>query len=440
MRWFILTSTALLLLVLSPPSPPLVPGSSRAPMSRPRGVGTGVCGSDRLATSTTRSAVSATSCSLSRLARLTSSARCRASRSSRACSSRCCASNWRVVASIMRAWCSSCRPSLCSKASSATPSTPLTDIDPGDGGITIGDGTMFAIPGDARVPTPRGDGDGGTDAIDAVGAGTLPFEMSSSAAATLASCVLASKLPPPPGAFGPTVFAVTVPLAAFSRARRRRTSRIKSSRDDPNATTDSSDALLTPGKSSRSTAASIIVLVAPARVNSRRIAAMILSCSALSACARRNLASNGAARSSGVSSGAWAFASDIRFSLDGSIARAVLACPWRGSRAARPLARTPRMLRAASASADFIASACASRDVTSASSLARALASAASSVFFLSAAVGGRRADAVAFLGNLGTGAFIGIPGMRSGSSNTGRPAMTGAGFGRCFGAISTAS
>jgi hypothetical protein len=28
---------------------------------------------------------------------------------------------------------------------------------------------------------------------------------------------------------------------------------------------------------------------------------------------------------------------------------------------------------------------------------------------------------------------------MRSGSSNTGRPAMTGAGFGRCFGAISTA-
>ena len=408
-------------------------------MSRPRGVGTGVCGSDRLATSTTRSAVSATSCSLSRLARLTSSARCRASRSSRACSSRCCASNWRVVASIMRAWCSSCRPSLCSKASSATPSTPLTDIDPGDGGITIGDGTTFAIPGDARVPTPRGDGDGGTDAIDAVGAGTLPFEMSSSAAATLASCVLASKLPPPPGAFGPTVFAVTVPLAAFSRARRRRTSRIKSSRDDPNATTDSSDALLTPGKSSRSTAASIIVLVAPARVNSRRIAAMILSCSALSACARRNLASNGAARSSGVSSGAWAFASDIRFSLDESITRAVLACPWRGSRAARPLARTPRMLRAASTSADFIASACASRDVTSASSLARALASAASSAFFLSAAVGGRRADAVAFFGNLGTGAFIGIPGMRSGSSNTGRPAMTGAGFGRCFGAISTA-
>ena len=98
------------------------------------------------------------------------------------------------------------------------------------------------------------------------------------------------------------------------------------------------------------------------------------------------------------------------------------------------------MLRAASASADFIASACASRDVTSASSLARALASAASSVFFLSAAVGGRRADAVAFLGNLGTGAFIGIPGMRSGSSNTGRPAMTGAGFGRCFGAMTTAS
>ena len=351
-----------------------------------------MCGSDRLATSTTRSAVSATSCSLSRLARLTSSARCRASRSSRACSSRCCASNWRVVASIMRAWCSSCRPSLCSKASSATPSTPLTDMIPGTAGSRSGTVRLFAIPGDARVPTPRGDGDGGTDAVDVeVGAGTLPFEMSSSAAATLASCVLASKLPPPPGAFGPTVFAVTVPLAAFSRARRRRTSRIKSSREDPNATTDSSDALLTPGKSSRSTAASIIVLVAPARVNSRRIAAMILSCSALSACARRNLASNGAARSSGVSSGAWAFASDIRFSLDGSIARAVLACPWRGSRAARPLARTPRMLRAASTSADFIASACASRDVTSASSLARALASAASSAFFLSAAVGGRR-------------------------------------------------
>jgi hypothetical protein len=29
---------------------------------------------------------------------------------------------------------------------------------------------------------------------------------------------------------------------------------------------------------------------------------------------------------------------------------------------------------------------------------------------------------------------------MRSGSSNTGRPAMTGAGFGRCFGAMTTAS
>ena len=166
------------------------------------------------------------------------------------------------------------------------------------------------------------------------------------------------------------------------------------------------------------------------------MAAMTLSCSALSACARRNLARRGAFLSSGVSSVPTTFAP--RFSLDDSRMMRPPGLAWPGSRGARPLARTARMLRAASASATFIASASASLAATSASSSALARFSASSAVFLLSSAVGARRADDGAFFGNLGTGAFIGIPGMRSGSSNTGRPAAGADAytFDRCFGAI----
>ena len=309
----------------------------------------------------------------------------------------------------------------------------------GGGGIrgdasAIGGGAA-TVPTVPRVPPRVPRVPGCSDGREAAGA--RPLATSSSAAATAARRDRASKLPPPPGALGPPVLAVTTPTQP-SRELEGVEPRASAARATIPARRPIWDGFSTPGKSSRVDGAvdplgggsrasqepahrgDDLVLLRPVGLRASKLGeegrvpllrrllrprdvrpAVLLGRLADDVCVPR------------------AWPGRVRAARG----------PWRGRRGcsvrhrrARLSSRPPRR----------------ARGHLRVELRPRALLGILRCFSPLLRRGRSPRDDGAFFFGNLGTGAFIGIPGMRSGSSNTGRPAAGADAytFDRCFGAM----